>query len=244
MSKQLPQLKQGGPVVSAQPTTTNRTAITTQKLLRTHNTVMEAWTKQGEWNSWDETIEANLKDGLTWNLDETTFRVEDGNLKIIGSAARQKHEKNSSDCQQSITVARMGLAAGVEGPRFFLGKGKEESVPSLRKAIFSHIHKAPVGSCVNMTPNAYMTNTVWNAIAPDICAGIHASKGVCEHPELWVVLSIDGFGSHLQGNALQVYAASKILVFKEERDTSHVSQAYDQSVAKSNKRFTRAFISL
>ena len=53
-----------------------------------------------------------------------------------------------------------------------------------------------------MTPNAYTTNLVWSAIPPDICAGIRASKGVCEHPELLVVLSIDGFGSHLQGDAL------------------------------------------
>ena len=38
-SKQLPELKGHGRVVSAQATTTNRTAITTQKLLRTHNTM-------------------------------------------------------------------------------------------------------------------------------------------------------------------------------------------------------------
>ena len=145
---------------------------------------MEVWTKQGERNGWDETIEANLKDGLTLNFDETNFRARDGNLRIIGSAARQKHEKNTSDCQQSTTVVRIGSAAGVEGPQFFLGKGKEQHVPSFRKAIFSRIHKVPVGSCVNMTPNAYMTNLVWNAIAPDICACICASKGVCEHPEL------------------------------------------------------------
>ena len=38
-SNKLPQLKRGGRVVSAQATTTNRTAITTSKLLRTHKTV-------------------------------------------------------------------------------------------------------------------------------------------------------------------------------------------------------------
>jgi hypothetical protein len=41
-SKQLNELKPGGHVVAAQPTTTNHTAITTQKLLRTHNTTLLA----------------------------------------------------------------------------------------------------------------------------------------------------------------------------------------------------------
>jgi len=41
-SEQLNELKHGGHVVAAQATTTNRTAITTQKLLRTHNTTLLA----------------------------------------------------------------------------------------------------------------------------------------------------------------------------------------------------------
>ena len=40
-SKQLPDLKRNGRVVSAQPTTTNRTTVTTTKLLRTHNTLAQ-----------------------------------------------------------------------------------------------------------------------------------------------------------------------------------------------------------
>ena len=47
-TKQLSELKWGGCVVSAQTTTTNCTAITTQK--RTCNTTMLAWTKKAEWN--------------------------------------------------------------------------------------------------------------------------------------------------------------------------------------------------
>ena len=38
-ANKIPQLKRGGLVVSAQATTTYRTAITTAKLLRTHETV-------------------------------------------------------------------------------------------------------------------------------------------------------------------------------------------------------------
>ena len=38
-ANKLPQLKRGGRVVSAQATTTNRTEITTAKIIRTHKTV-------------------------------------------------------------------------------------------------------------------------------------------------------------------------------------------------------------
>jgi len=48
-----------------QLTTTNRTAITTQKLLHTHNTTLLAWSKQAEWNGWDNrTCEQNLGEDL------------------------------------------------------------------------------------------------------------------------------------------------------------------------------------
>jgi hypothetical protein len=51
-SKQFPELKQGGRVVSAQATTTNRT-ITTQKLIWTYNIIQLAWDKQAKFNGWN-----------------------------------------------------------------------------------------------------------------------------------------------------------------------------------------------
>ena len=67
-------------------------------------------------------------------------------------------------------------------------------------------------------------------------------RGIREHPEYWVVFSIDGFGSHLDVDSLKVFADHKILVVKEESDTSQVSQAYDQKVAKEDKRVTRELL--
>ncbi len=211
---------------------------------------MEAWRIQCERNGWDERDEGacdkkefdRLRDGLTWNLDETCFRAEDGVLKIIGSNERKKHEKNTSDSRLSITVVRIGSAAGIEGPRIYLGKGKEDPPSHMKKGNFSSRYTAPPGSYVKMTPNAYMTNEVWDELAADISEGIRACPGVRENPELWVVLSIDGFGSHLQGCALQVFHTYRILVIKEEGDTSQVSQAYDQMVAKSDKQLTRSVL--
>ena len=59
--------------------------------------------------------------------------------------------------------------------------------------------------------------------------------GICEHPNSWVVFSLDDFGSHLDNEALLVFNKYKILVLKEEGDTLQVSQAYDQLVAKQDK---------
>ena len=77
-SKQLNELKRGGRVVAAQATTTNRTAITSQKLLRTHNTTLLAWSKQAEWNGWDNcTCEKNLgKDLGTYIVRKTKEEEE------------------------------------------------------------------------------------------------------------------------------------------------------------------------
>jgi hypothetical protein len=80
---------------------------------------------------------------------------------------------------------------------------------------FARIHKTPPGSYVKMTPNAYMTNEVWLDIAPSLCKGIRLMKGICDHPNWWVVFSYDVYGSHLQNNALEVFAADKNFVMKE-----------------------------
>jgi hypothetical protein len=44
------------------------------------------------------------------------------------------------------------------------------------------------------------------------------------------------------GQQLDLLAKHKILAIKEEGDTSQVAQAYDQLVAKSDKKFTRALL--
>ena len=54
-----------------------------------------------------------------------------------------------------------------------------------------------------------------------------------------MAITLDGFGSHLEGRALQVFADHKILIIKEEGDTSQVCQAYDKDVAKADKRHHR-----
>ncbi len=103
-SKQFPELKRGGRVVSAQATTTNRTAITTQKLLWTYNTIQLAWAKQAEFNGWNVCPslliqneggedDKKIRDFFTVNLDETCFMASEGLLHVIGSTAKKNMRK-------------------------------------------------------------------------------------------------------------------------------------------------------
>ena len=51
-----------------------------------------------------------------------------------------------------------------------------------------------------------------------------------------MVLTLDGYTSHLQGDELKIFADYKILIVKEEGDTSQVCQAYDKYVSLRDKR--------
>ena len=63
---------------------------------------------------------------------------------------------------------------------------------------------------------------------------------ICDNPDWWVIKIIDGFGPHTSSvEAMKIYAKHKILLVKEEGDTSHVCQAYDQKVAKDDKSTMR-----
>ncbi len=164
-SKQFPDLKWGGRVVSAQATTANRTAITTQKLLWTYNTIQLAWAKQAKFNGWNVCPslliqneggedDKKVRGFFTVNLDETCFMASKGHLRVTGSTAKKTHEKNIADSCLSITVVHLGSAAGVEGPQIYLAKGKKLTVASMIEKNFARIHKAPTGSYVKMTPYA------------------------------------------------------------------------------------------
>ena len=84
-----------------------------------------------------------------------------------------------------------------------------------------------------------MTNEAWLNAGPKFCKGIREMPYIKDHPYWWCLLSLDGFGSHLLPDALEVFAEYKILVFKEEGNALQVCHAYDQQVALQDKRITR-----
>ena len=162
-------------------------------------------------------------------------------MKVVASKAVKKHKINTDDNRGTITISCCGLASGVDSPSFYLVKAEKIYIQTF-KGDFTKKHKAPRGSKVIPTPNAYMTNKVWNKLAPDFTKGFCDLPDIKDYPELLMVLTPDGYVSHLQGDALKIFSDYKILIVKEEGDTYQVCQAYDKDVSLSQKRHHHHFL--
>ena len=241
-NQHLPQLKNFGRVQKAQATTTKRACIRVEQQLRWHNTTETVWEEHRLFNQPTDEFLA-LQPHFQLNLDETCVKacITTGNLKIVGSAAVKKHEKTTSDNKKSITIMRIGSPSGASGPWIFLIKKQTElEKQSPLRNLMRSFPNVPPGSVVIPTPNAYMTNDNTIKIAPIIAKGIRNMPIIKNHPEWKVCLTLDGFSSHLVPDALPSFTDALIEVVKEEGDTSQVNQAYDQSVAKEDKKHISA----
>lgn len=237
----LPMLKRGGRVVSAQKTTTKRCQIRIDQQFRWHSLIDDVWERQALQNK--PTDKFNLvSSNFMINLDETGVLASEGTVKIVGSGDRKKHEKNMDDACDSITIIRIGSAAGVSGPWIFLCRGKKLDRRSLKN--LPENYSAPAGSVVVMTPNAYLNDKTWVQIASTIAEGIRSMEVIKAHPEWWVAMTLDGFSSHLVPEALKIFANCKIEVIKEEGDTSQTNQLYDQAPAKQDKAKIGDYLSI
>ena len=156
-------------------------------------------------------------------------------MKIIGDKEKPKHDLPTGSSRVSATIYRFGSTAGTTGPTAFLPPGKQ------RKAGYTDAflvqHGAPAGSMVVMTPTGYMTEDAWVEMAPKMAMGIRSMPVIVDMPDWWVLKIIDGFGAHTSSDkAMEIYSEKKILLIKEEGDTSHVCQMYDQKVAIDDKK--------
>ena len=83
-AKLLPQLKNHGALRTAQATTTKRSGVTTEKLLRWHGTVedaLEELDRRNSWHSdWEGIKKSNMIDSFWGNMDETSMSAADGKL--------------------------------------------------------------------------------------------------------------------------------------------------------------------
>ena len=75
---------------------------------------------------------------------------------------------------------------------------------------------------------------------PHICKGIRAMDIIKDHPEWIACLTLDGFGSHLQALAYEIFNDHNIDLVVEDGDTLQTNQAFDQQKAKEDKRNIRA----
>ena len=180
-------------------------------------------------------------DHFVGNIDKSCFMATgDGSVKGIASSNKEKTEAIRDDCRSSITSLRSGNAAGNQGPFIFLAKGKKNDChQSLNPRSLENDQCMPTaGSYVVMCDNAYMTDVVWLEVVPKLCAGIRAMPIIKDHPEWWCMFTLDGFGLHVNVHeALKIFTEYKILITQqEEGDSSQVNQAYDQLVARADKR--------
>ena len=82
------------------------------------------------------------------------------------------------------------------------------------KGKFSTNHDVPPGSKGIPTPNVYMTDKVWNEMAPAFAKGLCYIPNATNYLDLWIPITLDGFGSHLEGDALKAFTEHNILIIK------------------------------
>ena len=228
-------------IIKAQASTVKRSQITVAQQYRWFTCVDRAFAFLRERNT--GTTPGGLSFGevmadFILGGDESGLLASNGDVAIIGDKAKKKHEVTTAGSRTSITIYRSGSAAGSDGPTAFLPPGK------YRKHGYNDAflvkHGAAVGSTIAMTDSGYMTEAAWIEIAPSMVRGIRAMPVICDNPDWWVVKIIDGFGPHTSSlKAMEIYEKAKIMLLKEEAETSHVCQAYDQEVAKADKRSMR-----
>jgi hypothetical protein len=234
-------------IVTAQATTTKRSAITVTQQWRWHETVDKTYSDLRRRNtgvcpktgkSFGELMPHFILGG-----DETCLLASDGVVRVIGDKDKKKHEKNNNDSRTSITSYRIGSVAGENGPTAFLMAGKRIKAGYTGNFLFQH--GAASGSVIVMTKTGFMTEDAWVEMAPSQAAGIRAMPGIVNNPGWWVLVIVDGFGPHTSSPAaMKIYADSKIMLLKEEADSSQVNQSYDQETARNDKRVGRACLEL
>jgi len=239
-------------LVTAQPTTTKRSACTVTQQWRWHSLVD---------STWDEIVELNREESdddpspayrsafvsvmqhFVANLDEAGMQAQAGIVKVVGEKGKKKHEKKLQDSRISVTLLRVGTAGGANGPMAILLEGQK-----LRPGFTDEFlvrNGAPVGSCFVMTPSAFMTMEAWREIAPKLIIGLRALPIVCDHPDWWMWVSADGGGQHFDDlEVMQLFRQARIMFVKEEADSSHNNQPYDKFVAKEDKIMHREMLGI
>ena len=104
-------------------------------------------------------------------MDERSFLCYEGELKVLGSKDKLRHDKNYSDSRFSITVLRFGSAAGVNGLVTFLEKGTKVR-PSIRGTNLVTIYGFPEGYFVIPNTAACMDDETWVKVVKVVAPGI------------------------------------------------------------------------
>ena len=192
--KRFSNLKCEGKTVKAQKTTTKRSQIRTETQLRWHLILDTVWNEVKRFNvlptGSTKTQFENVWEYFWLNLDKTCIVADDGNVCVLSEKTREVTAKRMSDSKFSITILRVGSAAGCDGPIIFLVKGEKIECEALKDIVKNF--GCPPGSCVIPTPTAYMTDKAWNELIPKLIEGIRAMPGIRDYPEFKALISFDG----------------------------------------------------
>ena len=139
---------------------------------------------------------------------------------------------------------RTGVSSGTTSPTVFLVKGKHVRLGF--STAYLEIFGSAKESMVIANQNACMDTETWEEMTPSIILGYrNMSTHTKAMPDWWIFEIVDGFGAHTASyKAMKMRYNAKIIMGKEEGDTSHFYQAYDQQVAKSNKRSSHEAITV
>ena len=229
-----------GKTQKVQSTTSDRTNINVGQQYRWHTAVTDLYngleTKNtGLCNKTNKTFPWVMHHFII-GLDEMCLMSDaHGTLHIIGAADKKKHEKILQDSRVSITIVRTGTVGGTTGPTIFLIKG-EKVKPHFTDDWLVR-HGCAVGSTIIPTENAYMTDDAWKKTSEAIVKGYRHLPYIKENPDWWVGELLDGFKSHENVlTAHELRYEHKIISLREESNSSHANQGYDQLVAKNDKK--------
>ena len=167
-------------IVKAQASTEKRSQITVSQQWRWHQAVEGAYEflrKHNKGKTLDGKSFGEVMPYFILGGDETGLLASNADVTIIGDKQKKKHEVATAGSRQSITVYRLGSAAGCDGPTAFLPPGKN------RKSAFSDDflirHGAAAGSTIVMTDSGYMTEAAWVELAPTLAKGIRKMPVIC-----------------------------------------------------------------
>ena len=195
-NNKFPRLKRGGRVVVAQKTTTKRSQIRTESQLRWHSIIESVWGEVKRHNNNNYDIMSDKKPFSAimpyfWlNFDETCIVASDGNVSVLSGKESKTTSRIMSDSRLSITILRVGSAAGCDGPLIFLVEGKSVQYNALKDIVRNF--GCPPGSCVIPTPSAYMTDDAWEEVLPHLIEGIRQMPVIRDYPEFKCMVTFDG----------------------------------------------------
>jgi hypothetical protein len=100
-------------------------------------------------------------------------------------------------------------------------------------------------SFVSMSPSAFMTDDVWDENIEKLAKMIRALPSIKDMPDWWITLHLDGCKSHVNTvHAQRIFRRYKIIVVKENSQSSHINQGFDKDPAKESKSSTRRWYAL